>query len=230
VSAVQQQDKHFDGVADEYDESLPEHVVAHLTSRRVALSRALVPSGKVLDVGCGTGRFLSAMPTAGYELHGIDVSAGMLEEARKRGLDVTEGSSGDMPFADDSFDLAVTFAVLHHLIDPELVRATLREMVRVTKPGGKAVIWDHNPNNPYWKFLMARLPQDQGDEVLVPASLIMDELGRTPASQVSLRRMTFMPDFTPEWAVPVVARIEAILERTPLVNRIAAHNVAIVNI
>lgn len=227
--ALQQQDKHFDGVADEYDESLPEHVMAHLTARRVAFSRALVPSGKVLDVGCGTGRFLASMPTTGYELHGIDISAGMLEEARGRGLDVVEGSSGDLPFADDSFDLVVTFAVLHHLIDPELVRATLREIVRVTRPGGKAVVWDHNPNNPYWKFLMARLPQDQGDEVLVPASLIMDELARTPARHVSLRRMTFMPDFTPRWAVPAVGRIETLLERVPLLNRIAAHNVAVID-
>jgi len=227
---VQRQDKHFDGVAEEYDESLPDHVMAHLTARRVAFSRALVSSGKVLDVGCGTGRFLESMSAPGYELTGIDISAGMLEEARERGLDVVEGSSGEMPFADDSFDLVVTFAVLHHLIDPELVRATLREIVRVTRPGGSAVVWDHNPNNPYWKLLMARLPQDQGDEVLVPASLIMDELHRTPARQVTLRRMTFMPDFTPRWAVPAVGRIEAVLERVPLLNRIAAHNVAVVSV
>lgn len=227
---MQQQDKHFDGVAEEYDESLPDHVMAYLTARRVAFARNLVPSGKLLDVGCGTGRFLASMPTAGYELTGIDISAGMLEEARERGLNVVEGSSGDMPFEDDSFDIVVTFAVLHHLIDPELVRATLREIVRVTKPGGTAVVWDHNPNNPYWKFLMARLPQDQGDEVLVPASLIMDELHRTPARQVTLRRMTFMPDFTPKWAVPAVGRIERGLERVPLLNRIAAHNVAIVDV
>lgn len=230
VRPVQRQDKHFDGVADEYDESLPDHVMDYLTARRVAFSRALVPSGKLLDVGCGTGRFLSQMAAPAYEMTGIDISAGMLEEARERGLDVVEGSSADMPFEDDSFDLAVTFAVLHHLIDPELVRATLREIVRVTKPGGVAVVWDHNPNNPYWKFLMARLPQDQGDEVLVPASLIMDELHRTAARKVTLRRMTFMPDFTPKWAVPAVGRIEAVLEHVPLLNRIAAHNVAIVNV
>jgi ubiquinone/menaquinone biosynthesis C-methylase UbiE len=227
---MKRQDKHFDGVAEEYDESLPDHVMAHLTARRVAFSRALVPGGKLLDVGCGTGRFLEAMPTAGYELTGIDISAGMLEEARERGLDVVEGSSGDMPFEDDTFDLVVTFAVLHHLIDPELVRATLREIVRVTRPGGTAVVWDHNPNNPYWKFLMARLPQDQGDEVLVPASLIMETLRGTPARQVTLRRMTFMPDFTPEGAVPAVGRLEPVLERVPLLNRIAAHNVAIVKV
>lgn len=230
VGRMQRQDKHFDGVAEEYDESLPDHVMAHLTARRVAFSRALVPSGKLLDVGCGTGRFLDSMPSTAYELTGIDVSAGMLEEARERGLDVVEGSSGEMPFEDDSFDLVVTFAVLHHLIDPELVRATLREIVRVTRPGGTAVIWDHNPNNPYWKFLMARLPQDQGDEVLVPASLIMDELGRTAARQVTLRRMTFMPDFTPKWAVPAVGRVEQVLERVPLLNKIAAHNVAVVKV
>ena len=82
---MERQDKHFDGVAEEYDESLPDHVMAHLTARRVAFARNLMPRGKLLDVGCGTGRFLASMPTMGYELTGIDISAGMLEEARERG-------------------------------------------------------------------------------------------------------------------------------------------------
>lgn len=223
------QDEHFDDIADAYDESIPAHVMKHLTDRRVELAQSLTPSGKVLDVGCGTGRFLSTLPDH-YKKVGLDVSPRMLDEARRRGLDVVQSSGGTIPFDDDSFDLVATFAVLHHLIDPELVRATLREMARVARPGGAMIVWDHNPRNPYWKFLMARLPQDQGDEVLVPAHLILETLHDAGVNNTSLRMLTFMPDFTPQRALPAMARVERVLERLPLVNLVAAHNVVVAHI
>jgi SAM-dependent methyltransferase len=219
------QHDHFDEVAHEYDESIPEHVMAHLTVRRVELAQSLVPAGRVLDVGCGTGRFLDALP-AGYERVGVDVSDAMLDRAREKGIEVALASGGTLPFDDDSFDLVTTFAVLHHLIDRDLVRATLREIARVVKPGGAAIVWDHNPLNPYWPILMARLPQDQGDERLVPGKLVVRTL-REAGMRVKLRRMTFTPDFTPPGALPTVARVERILEKVPAVNLLAAHNVAI---
>ncbi len=223
------QDAHFDEIADVYDTSIPDHVIEHLTSRRVGLATSVVPNGKVLDVGCGTGRFLSSLPT-GYQRVGIDVSLGMLELAREKGLDVEQASSDSLPFEDGSFDLVTTFAVLHHLIDPALVRASLIEMARVVRPGGAIIVWDHNPLNPYWRFLMAKSPQDQGDERLVPARLILDTLRHAGVRDVSLRRMTFTPDFTPQSALPAVSRIERILERIPLLRLFAAHNVAIARI
>jgi SAM-dependent methyltransferase len=226
---VRPQDAHFDAIADEYDSSIPDHVIEHLTLRRIELVESLVPGGKVLDVGCGTGRLLSALPPR-YERAGIDVSARMLEFARDKGLQVEQASSDGLPFENDSFDLAATFAVLHHLIDPDLVRASLHEMVRVVRPGGAVIVWDHNPLNPYWRFLMARSPQDQGDERLVPARLILNGLRETDARDVSLTRMTFTPDFIPPGALPTVARLERVLERIPLVNLLAAHNVAVARV
>jgi ubiquinone/menaquinone biosynthesis C-methylase UbiE len=226
---VKSQDAHFDEIAVEYDISIPDHVIEHLTTRRVGLAESLMPGGKVLDVGCGTGRFLSALPDR-YEAFGIDVSAGMLDFARKKGLEVKQASGDDLPFDDGSFDLVVTFAVLHHLIDPNIVRASLREMVRVARPGGAVIVWDHNPLNPYWRFLMAKSPQDQGDERLVPARLILETLRHSSAKDVALRRMTFTPDFTPPRALPAVARMELVLERIPLLKLLAAHNVAIARV
>jgi SAM-dependent methyltransferase len=221
------QEAHFNDVAHEYDESIPEHVMAHLTARRVALAVSLVPAGRVLDVGCGTGRFLDSLPN-GYERVGIDVSAAMLTEAEAKGLKVLQASGDKLPFADDSFDLVTTFAVLHHLIDRDLVVATLREIARVVRSGGAAVVWDHNPLNPYWRILMARLPQDQGDERLVPARLIVDTLRGEGMRDVRLRRLTFTPDFTPARALAVISRMERALEHVPLINFLAAHNVVTV--
>ncbi len=219
------QDEHFDVVASEYDESIPPHVMAHLTRRRVALAQELAPRpGRVLDVGCGTGTFLRELPDL-YEKVGVDVSAAMLDVARSRGLDVRIASGGDLPFEDASFDLVTTIGVLHHLIDPDLVRATLREMARVAKPGAALLIWDHNPLNPYWPIFMRRLPQDQGDEKLVPARMIRATLREAGLVEIRLRRLTFTPDFTPVGALRVVATLERGLERVPGLNVLAAHNV-----
>src|SRR3982074_258684 len=96
--------------------------------------------------------------------------------ARERGLVGTfAGVTTALPFADNSFDLALTVATLHHLETPERVATTVQEMARVVKRGGFVVLWDHNPANPYWPILMKRVPQDSGDEHLVPlAELLQD--------------------------------------------------------
>ncbi len=219
------QREHFDGVAAEYERTIPPHVMAHLTRRRTALAESLAHRGRVLDVGCGTGTFLRGLPER-YDKFGVDISSAMLRAARDSGLGVTQASAGRLPFEDASFDLVATFAVLHHLIDPKLVRATISEMCRVTKPGGAVIVWDHNPLNPYWPILMRRLPQDQGDEKLVPARLIRETLRNSGMSDVRLRRLTFMPDFTPPRALAAVSRLERALERIPGINIAAAHNVA----
>ena len=215
---------HFDDVAAEYEKTIAEHVMAHLTRRRVALARTLVPDGRVLDVGCGTGTFLGALD-GDFERHGVDVSASMLDQARARGLDVRQAGGEALPYPDASFDLVTTFAVLHHLVEREAVRKAVAEMCRVTRPGGAVLVWDHNPLNPYWPLLMARLPQDRGDERLVPARLILRGVRRAGMADVRLRRLTFMPEFTPQRALGAVAAAERALERVPLVRAVAAHNV-----
>lgn len=216
---------HFDDVADEYEDSIPAHVMEHLTRRRVALARSLASSGRILDVGCGTGTLLAAIPGDGYEKVGVDVSSSMLDRARERGLRVERAGADALPFEDRSFDLVMTFAVLHHLVEPAVVRAAIAEMCRVTRPGGALIVWDHNPLNPYWPLLMRRLPQDRGDEKLVPARLVLDAVRAAGMSDVRLRRLTWLPEFTPERALPAVARVERRLEQVPLVRALGAHNV-----
>ena len=216
---------HFDHVADEYDESIAPHVMAHLTRRRVELIEGLAPSGgRVLDVGCGTGTLLKALPER-YEKVGIDPSQQMLDHGAAPGLELICASADDLPFADAAFDVAVTVAVLHHLIDPAVVHKAILEMCRVVKPGGAVLIWDHNPLNPYWPLLMARLPQDRGDEKLVPAKAVLGAVREAGMRDVQLRRLTFTPDFTPPRALKRVAQLERVLERLPGVRLIAAHNI-----
>ncbi|HEY2043535.1 MAG TPA: class I SAM-dependent methyltransferase [Jatrophihabitans sp.] len=102
------------------------------------------PYASALELGCGTGFFLLNLKLAGVieSGHVTDLSPGMVEvatgNAAKLGLDI-EGRVADaesIPYPDDSFDLVVGHAVLHHIPD---VEQALREVLRVLKPGGRFV-------------------------------------------------------------------------------------------
>jgi ubiquinone/menaquinone biosynthesis C-methylase UbiE len=102
----------------------------------------LATGRRVLEVGCGTGLILSRLAQHADSAWGVDVSDGMVRVAKQRGLSVVLGSVTDLPFADASFDLVCSFKVLAHV--PDIGRA-LREIARVTKPGGQMVLEFYNP-------------------------------------------------------------------------------------
>jgi ubiquinone/menaquinone biosynthesis C-methylase UbiE len=98
--------------------------------------------GDVLECGVGTGLLLEQFAQFARSAKGIDLSPGMLERARARGLAVREASVTSIPFNDHSFDVTCAFKVLAHV--PEVGRA-LAEMARVTRPGGVVVAEFYNP-------------------------------------------------------------------------------------
>ncbi len=227
---MNQAEKHFDEIADEYDESLPPHVVEHYLAKRVAYVGELIPAGsKVLDVGCGTGVVATRLAGAGFEVTGVDPSAGMLEHLRRTESEVTavQGSATDLPFDDGVFDLTMCVAVMHHIADPDAVNRSLREMVRVTRPGGLILVWDHNPRNPYWKNLMARVPQDDGSERLIPEVELVGGLVEGGAVLISTEQLGLVPDFVPPSLLGLSARFERSAERVPGLRRLCAHNVVV---
>lgn len=221
---------HFDEIAAVYDESLPPHVVEHYLRKRTAFIAALCPAGAaVLDVGCGTGVLAGRLAGLGYEVTGVDPSEGMLEVMRQRSpaVQAVRASGTDLPLDADTFDLVFSVATFHHIAEAGAVRGTLAEMTRVTRPGGHLLIWDHNPSNPYWSNLMARVPQDTGEERLIPAAEILNGLGAAGAQVVSVQQLGFVPDFTPPGAIRGAAALERLGERTPIVRRWGAHNVVV---
>lgn len=220
---------HFDSIAGVYDESLPPHVVEHYLEKRVRFVLEHCPPGRGLDVGCGTGALAARLFAAGYEMTGLDPSEGMLDVLRSRAPEVraVSGSGSSLPFPDDSFDLVLSVAVMHHVADPEQVRLTLAEMVRVASPSGRILVWDHNPRNPYWRLLMARVPQDTGEERLIPEGELVAGLGAAGAGILLSRRLGMVPDFVPHGALKAAAAAERAMERTPLVRGLAAHNVVL---
>ncbi len=87
----------------------------------------------VLECGCGTGLLLERIAQFARTAEGVDLSPGMLEHARARGLSVREASVTALPYADASFDVACSFKVLAHV---EPIEQALAEMARVVRPGG----------------------------------------------------------------------------------------------
>jgi SAM-dependent methyltransferase len=98
----------------------------------------LPPPGqtRVLDAGCGSGRTLDDLARLG-EAHGIELNPLGVRAARARGHDVREGPVESLPFEDASFDLVTCLDVIEHTDDDV---AALRELRRVTRPGGHAVL------------------------------------------------------------------------------------------
>jgi ubiquinone/menaquinone biosynthesis C-methylase UbiE len=99
-------------------------------------------SRDVLEVGCGTGLVLTRIRDFARIAKGVDLSPGMLEKAKARGLDVQLGSATELPFEPNQFDVTCSFKVLAHV--PEIEKA-LAEMARVTRPGGVVLAEFYNP-------------------------------------------------------------------------------------
>ncbi len=217
----------FDSVAEAYDDSLPLHVMDHYLAKRVAFIRQHVAPGKALDVGCGTGVLAAKLSDEGYDVTGVDPFRGMLKfvKQRKQDLNAVHAFGEHLPFADNSFDLTYCVAVMHHVAAEDAVRETVLEMTRVTRPGGHVLIWDHNPRNPYWPILMKRVPQDTGAERLIPEQEFLTGLAAGGARPVVVRPLGFVPDFTPKPLTGAAIKVEAVVERVPIINRLCAHNV-----
>ena len=108
-----------------------------------AVQREL-PYDRALELGCGTGFFLLNLIQAGVARRGsvTDLSPGMVKVAVRNGqslglnIDGRVADAEGIPYDDNTFDLVVGHAVLHHIPDVEL---SLREVVRILRPGGRFV-------------------------------------------------------------------------------------------
>ncbi|MBX3025303.1 class I SAM-dependent methyltransferase [bacterium] len=122
------------------------------TMRRMAIPPLVaalrgIARPRLLDVACGTGRFLLQLSRAlpGAKLYGVDLSPPYLEHAQTllagRGVSLVNENAEAMPWADASFD-AVASVFLFHELPSDARRRVAEEMFRVVKPGGAVVVCD----------------------------------------------------------------------------------------
>jgi len=156
----------FDRVAGRYD--LTNDVLAVGQTRRwrrlVADAVDARPGDRVLDLAAGTGTSSESFAQRGADVVPCDFSLGMLRVGRSRipQLPFVAGDAMALPFVDDSFDAVTISFGLRNIHDP---RQGLREMLRVTRPGGRLVVCEFStPTWPvfrtvYQEYLMKALPR-----------------------------------------------------------------------
>lgn len=109
--------------------------------RGILESLGPVRGRRILDLGCGKGRFARVLTARGARVVGLDVSPAMLAAARASGLDCVLGSARRLPFASGSFDAAIAVEVFEHL-EPRAIDDACDELRRVLRPGGSFVLVD----------------------------------------------------------------------------------------
>lgn len=132
--------------------------------RAVAEALELTPGQRVLDLAAGTATSSAELARSGADVVGCDFSLGMLRVGARAGHDGVELVAGDalrLPFADDAFDAVTISFGLRNVADPDVA---LRELLRVTRPGGRVVVCEFS--HPTWapfrsvyvNYLMRALP------------------------------------------------------------------------
>jgi SAM-dependent methyltransferase len=157
--------------------------------------------GSLLDFGCGTGVLLRVLRRLGYEgaLEGCDVSRRMLAEARSTWPGgpippMHQMVEGRCERPDASFDVIVSSGVFHHI--PRSERAeSYDELVRLTKPGGRIYIFEHNPYNPLTRWVVNRTRID-ADAVLLAPREVREGLSMAGAVELETDYLMFLP---PRW-------------------------------
>jgi SAM-dependent methyltransferase len=131
---------------------------------------AVEPS--LLDLGCGVGEISRRLDRGGRRLLGADVALGVLRRAQRalprRRFVRFDGRR--LPFRDGGFDLVLAVCVVHH-VPPRAWPGFFAEMARVVRPGGLAVVFEHNPLNPLTRWAVSRCEFD-ADAVLLGARTV----------------------------------------------------------
>ncbi len=195
------------------------------------------PAGRLLEIGCAEGEFLSVASSEGFQSIGLETDPGSTEAGRSRGLDVQTGSLSDAGFLPAQFDVVVMYHVIEHLDSP---RRTLMEISRVLRPGGLLALETPNVDTFWFRLLgerwrqlipdhyfffspetIARLLDQCGFRVLeihrvgksMSLRLFLDRLRRMnrPVGQAAMAvaRMTRIENFTVRMNLGDVMRVHA---------------------
>jgi ubiquinone/menaquinone biosynthesis C-methylase UbiE len=173
----------------------------------------LEPGAEVLDVACGHGRIANRLAERGARVTGLDADSFFLEKAREAGTDAVyvEGDMRVLPFADGSFDAVLLWFTSFGYFDDEGNRAVLRELRRVLRGGGRAVVELQNLPRILATFQRQSFVRRGADVMLDEHGDFDEETGTMETTrayirdgqvrEIRYRVRCLMPDELPEWLV-----------------------------
>lgn len=198
-------DQHAKSYSDTIDSSLQKFGASHdfFTRHKARLiARLLADAGRdmaaidLLDVGCGIGIIHPLIGPQFRSLHGVDVSQSSIDEAKARfpqyRYDAYDGDT--LPCADGSLDMTLAICVFHH-VPPALWQQLANEMMRVLRPGGLALVIEHNPWNPVTRRIVNSCPID-ADAVLLTRPKTLALFKAAGAVRVTARSILSIPPKT----------------------------------
>lgn len=198
VASFGRQWNRYDVARDEEDESV--------FQTKTGLSAESLRGLKVLDAGCGGGRYSLLASKHGAHVLGVDLSDAVEKAATLCSpypdTTIVQADLLNLPLADHSFDVAFSIGVMHHSPDP---RKAFSEVARTVKPGGRLAVWLYRRNtlpqeiiNSGLRFATTRLPAP----VLEPLCVGMGALGSVPVLKRTLNKVVNFSNH-PDWTLRV---------------------------
>jgi ubiquinone/menaquinone biosynthesis C-methylase UbiE len=183
----------FTGLSVDYFTRVKADYLIDLLHRHFGLGKQLT----VLDLGCGVGNFHKLVLPAVGALSGADVSAECLAQAARRnpGVSYKVYDGERLPWHDTSFDAVFTACVMHH-VSPASWGTFVAEMKRVVRPGGLAVVFEHNPLNPLTRRVVNNCVFD-ANAVLLRQGKVRALLAGAGFAGVTSRTILSIPSWGP---------------------------------
>ncbi len=178
-----------------------------------------IKGSRVLDAGCGDGKFTYSLYDSGQpsELVALDAASAAVELANKsrrdRKISFVVGDANELPFTADRFDIVILQSILHHLDQPW--RAT-KEAFRVAP-----VVLIHEPNgmSPLVKIMEKVSPYHRAhDEKSFSTGKLKKWIHEAKANVEAQKYFAFVPMFLPDPVARMMSAVEPIIENTSLLN------------
>ena len=138
---IEMLNRFYDGLGEDRRLIRSRHGQLEYVTTMTYIHRMAPQSGRIIEIGAGTGRYSVALAKEGYEVSAVELTERNFEllvqnAAGLNNLHAVRGDALHLAFDDNSFDVTLLLGPLYHLYDAEDQMTALREAVRVTKPGG----------------------------------------------------------------------------------------------
>ena len=183
----------------------------------------ILPGDRILEVGCGMGRYTFILARMGFRVEGLDLTPWLLDRLKEYNAgryDIPLHCADiqkPLPELEGKFDAVLGFFTLHHVLD---INISYQTMARLVKPGGKIVFIEPNPYNILYYIQIMTTPgmtwKGDGGIIRMRKGIILGAMQEAGLSRLKMSRFGFFPPFiTNTWWGSTV---EAVLEKLPLLK------------